>query len=212
MRVSSGTLLVLMLLAGTALAAQGGGPADAILDLLVWGNHMPIDPAAYSEPIRSEVIAYLQRADAYRPSSAAPADGDGEVRMVHAARMGYERRLVAATPDPRAQALAKEYVEALHPCYEWEGMSDCPASEARFADEYIDHHVDSPLISYLPLLAAHRWLCAAEMFDFEKNPEKALSAKRRYAVRLAQARRSNNILIHAAAEQLAARRSCFAPR
>jgi hypothetical protein len=211
MRAGSGTLLILILLAGTALAAQGGGPADALLDLLVWGIHMPIDAAAYSEPIRSEVIAYRQRADAYRPSSAAP-DGDGVMRMVHAARMGYERRLVAATPDPRAQALAKEYVEALSPCYEWEGMSDCPAREAQFADEYINRHVDSPLVSYLPLLAAHRWLCAAELFDFEKSPDEALSANRRYAVRLAQARRSNNILIHAAAEQLAARHSCFAPR
>ena len=97
--------------------------------------------------------------------------------MIHSARMSYERRLVAAIPDPRVPGLAKEYVEALHPCYEWEGMSGCPAREAGFADEYINQHVDDPLVAYLPLLAAHRWLCAAEFFEFEKNPGRRAGRK-----------------------------------
>ncbi len=36
--------------------------ADAILDVLVWGIHMPIDPALYSAELRAEVQQYLRRA------------------------------------------------------------------------------------------------------------------------------------------------------
>jgi hypothetical protein len=202
--------LLLLVLVDVAANAQGGSSPNAILDLVVWGNYQSVDPAAYDEPLRGEISAFIQRAAAYR-SSLPPAD-NGEMKMVRHAQAEYERRLFASTLDSRAAELAAAYVDELGPCYEWEGMSECPEREARFADEYINSHVDSPLVGYLPLLAAHRWLCAAEFFRFEQSPENAAYAKRRYEIRLPQALTAKNLVIRTAAYQLAARRTCYAAR
>jgi len=44
----------------TPLRAQETVPADALLDVLVWGSHMRIDPTAYPPTLRAEVEAYLR--------------------------------------------------------------------------------------------------------------------------------------------------------
>lgn len=209
-----GTILLglLTMLAPPILSLQRSGenPADVILDMMVWGARTTVDAASFAEPLRSEVSAHLTRAASYRSSRPVPTDG--EMRMVNAAWSRYEQSLVSVTDDPRAPQLAAAYVDSLRPCYEWEGMSECPAREARFADEYINRHVDSPFVEYLPLLTAHRWLCAAELFEFEKDPEEARMARRRYDVRIAQALKAKSLVVRAAADRLAARRTCFAPR
>jgi hypothetical protein len=56
---------------------------------------------------------------------------------------------------------------------------------------------------YLPLLAAHRWLCAAEGYDYEKRPEAAARSRREFEARVRIAAQSSNALIRAAAARLA---------
>ena len=57
----------------TGLLAQSlSNPDDSILNVLVWGIHMPIDPAAYSGVLKRDVDAYLQRASSYRPTREVP--------------------------------------------------------------------------------------------------------------------------------------------
>jgi hypothetical protein len=182
-------------------------PADAILDMLVWGSSATND-RAFAEPLRTEVRDYQQRANSYRSMRVVP-DG-GTDRLVNLARIRYERRLVALTGDPAARMLAVEYVDELGPCYEWEGMSDCPAREARFADAYQSEHPDGPFTEYLPLLAAHRWLCAAELFDFEKRISEKDDARRKYNARVARARQSKSLIVRTGAERLAVRATCLA--
>lgn len=128
--------------------------------------------------------------------------------MVQFAQVNYERRLVAVTNDPRAPALAAEYVDSLRPCYEWEGFHDCPEREAEFADEYQAAHPNGPFSTYLPLLAAHRWLCAAERYEYEKNPTEAARSRRNYQERVSAAQKSRALLIRTAAERLAGRERC----
>jgi len=142
-------------------------PDDAILDVLVFGLHMPIDPSRYPTELRVEVQQYLRRAAGYIPKRAVPSTA--EMGMVYGAQVSYETRLVAHSDDPRAATLAQDYVTRLRPCYEWEGFHDCPERDASFADEYQAANPNGPFSNYLPLLAAHLWLCAAEGYDYEQN-------------------------------------------
>ena len=184
--------------------------SDAVLDVLVWGTHIPIEPRAYSADLRAEVERYLNRANEYRSTTTRPAFAEGE--MVQAAQVRYERKLAAVSDEPSASALAVAYVKDLRPCYEWEGFHDCPEREARFADEYQATHTSGPFSGYLPLLAAHRWLCAAEAYEYEERPAEAERSRQRYAERLLIAQASRVLLIRTAAERLGARGKCFASR
>jgi len=108
------------------------------------------------------------------------------------------------------------YVDSLRPCYEWEGYHDCPERDALFAEKYQQDHQDGPFRDYLPLLAAHRWLCAAEGYDYEKRPAEAARSRAAYARsraayarNLAVARASPVLLLRTAGEYLAQRARCF---
>jgi hypothetical protein len=128
--------------------------------------------------------------------------------MVYFAWVNYERRLAAVSEDPSASKLAVEYVDGLRPCYEWEGFSGCPEREALFADEYQATHPAGPFNAYLPLLSAHRWLCAAEAFDDEQRPVDSARSRRLYQERVAVALRSPVLLIRTASERLSSRGRC----
>jgi hypothetical protein len=201
--------LIAALLAGSAvmLSAQPApDPGDALLDVLVWGTHMSIAPATYPPALRAELEVHLRRSMRYVSKRRVPQYPEGE--MVQNAHVNYERRLVALSDDPRAPALAAAYVDNLQPCYETEGFHDCPEREAEFADEYQATHRDGPFSTYLPLLAAHRWLCTAEAYDYEKRPTEAARSRRNYEQRLSTARKSKVLLIRTAGERLAARGRC----
>ena len=131
--------------------------------------------------------------------------------MVNTARLRYERKLAAVSDDPSAQTLAAEFVERLKPCYEWEGYHDCPEREARFAQEYQAANPRGPFRDYLPLLAAHRWLCAAEGYEYEERSEDAARSRREFESALATARQSAALLVRTAAGGLGARGRCFPP-
>jgi len=206
-------ILISVLLAVSPLtpsAQSAANSEDALLDVLVWGTHMPIDPKAYSSVLRADVEQYLRRAMAYRSKRAKPSKG--EAQMLHAALVKNERLLAAVSNDPRAPALAAAYVKSERACYEWEGLHECPEREALFADKYQAAHPKGPFSEYLPLLAAHRWLCSAEAYDFEKQPADAERSRRIYEQRLSTARGSRVLLIRTAAERLAARGKCFSSR
>jgi hypothetical protein len=180
---------------------------DALLDALVFVPLLAFDSRAYPADLRTELDGYLLRARRnLRPGRAA------ETRLamlVQEGRTRYAARLVGVGGDD-AKALAAAYVDGLKPCYEWEGYHDCPEHEAVFADAYQAEHTDGPLRHYLPLLSAHRWVCAAEAYDYEKKPDQASRSRQQYRDRLAVALRSDSALIRAAARQLEVRAACFA--
>jgi hypothetical protein len=183
-----------------------GDPLDVLLSSLVFGPLPRVNVSVYPGPLRDAFAAYLRRADSYRTPR--PPVLGGEAGMVDAAWVGYERQLAAVATGSGVTALAVAYVDSLSPCYEWEGSHECPEEEARFADEYLSNNPGGPFSAYLPLLAAHRWLCAAEAFEREKRPADAIRSRQAHAERLAIARASNVLLIRSAADQLARRGRC----
>jgi hypothetical protein len=178
----------------------------AILDVLVFGIHLSVEPSEYSSEVRGELEAYLRRAREH--TSARPRPASGELQMVHGAQVNYERLLVAIAASPVGHKVAAEYVEALRPCYEWEGYADCPERDARFADKYLAGNPGNPFTEYLPLLSAHRWLCAAEGYDYVKVSQEAARSRRNYEQRLAVALKSQGLLIRTAAAELSKRGKC----
>ena len=96
------------------------------------------------------------------------------------------------------------------PCYEWEGFHDCPEREAKFAEQYLDENRNSPFAEFLPLLAAHRWICAADGYDHEKKPEHAASSRLKFEAALSVAVQSRSALIRSAAEELKVSGRCHA--
>jgi hypothetical protein len=181
---------------------------DALLEALVFTPPLDVDSRAYPADLRTELDAYVLRARrSLRPARAAETPS---AMVVQEARTRYAARLVGVGGD-EAGALAAAYVDALEPCYEWEGFHDCPEREAVFADAYQAAHADGPFRHYLPLLSAHRWVCAAEGYDHEKKPDQASRSRQQYRDRLAVALRSDSALIRAAARQLETRAACRAP-
>jgi hypothetical protein len=191
--------------------------AEAVLKGLVFGCHVeaPV-PAAERDPVvtaRLRVVDDRCRAFGARTPQPHADSLDG---MVASARWSYEQRLFAVASG-RAESEAARYVTALRPCYEWEGFHDCPEHEAVFADRYLADHPSSALASYLPLLAAHRWLCAAEGYEYEQRSGVPASnkgvglarARQSYVERLKAARASRDPLIRFAAETLEERGACF---
>ena len=180
---------------------------DSVVDLMLFPAEVPINLTAYPPHVRAELQKYLQRYKSYQSKRSRP-PAPGLEAMVYSVWVAYERRLVAASEDPNAPALAAEYVDYLRPCYEWEGFHDCPEREARFAAEYLATNRGEPFSDYLPLLSAHRWLCAAEAYVYENNSVGAARSRRNYEVMIARARYSKAPLIRFAAERLAERNTC----
>jgi hypothetical protein len=193
------------------LAAQPPSrtPGEELLYLLVFGlGSREIRPTDYPPALRPELTAHLRRFNAYRSTRTGLAK-TGEFGMVYSAWTGYERQLAAVSASSKTPALALAYVSELKPCYEWEGYHDCPEREAVFAIKYQAAHPNSPFSAYLPLLAAHRWICAAEGYDYEKQPAEAVRCRRSYEEAAAVARKSDSLLVRTAAEQLTAIGRCF---
>ena len=204
--------LVLLCGAATAipwLATTVRGERD-VLDLIVFYANPPAEVGRYPSGVRKELRNYVQRVRAYRPRRRPPRLGS-EMRMVYAAREGYEGKLVAGATRSGVERLAQEYVDNLRPCYEWEGFHDCPEREAIFAEQYLLTHPATPFADFLRVLTAHRWLCTAEAYAYEQQLARAARARRAYRDALDKALQSDSGLMRMAAEELKSSDRCFAP-
>lgn len=187
--------------------AQRPLPGYRLIDVLVFGADLKLDLTSYPAGVRDQIEEHRRRFNAYESKRYKPI-GDSELAMVFAAQSRYERRLVAISTLPGANALAMAYVTDLRPCYEWEGGSDCPEREAVFAARYQAAHPRGPFSHYLPLLEAHGWLCAAEGYESENMPGEAARSRASYKKILAVALQSASLLVRTAAQELGARDRC----
>jgi hypothetical protein len=123
--------LVLLCVSATAIPCltHTSQSERGVLDVIVFFANPPSDAGRYQSDVSEELRGYVKRLREYRPRPRPPRVGS-EMAMVYAAREGYEGKLVAAAARPGAERLAREYVDELRPCYEWEGFPDCPEREA----------------------------------------------------------------------------------
>jgi hypothetical protein len=209
-------ILAALLLPGIHAQPDNG---EAILTRLVYGcadERAPV-PAESDRDVMARLRSFDERCKAFQARTPPPRAGS-DYGMAALARWSYERRLFAVgTGDAAAEAA--RYVAALRPCYEWEGFHDCPEREAVFAERYLKEHPASAFAAYLPLLAAHRWLCAAEAYEDEERSGVPASkqgvghtrARLSFAQGLPAALASRDPLVRAAAETLKETGACLAP-
>ena len=203
------TILALCVAAAGSLGlGQASGANREVLDAIVFYADPPSDVAQFPPDVREDLHRYLQRLRAYRPRPRPPQLGS-EMTMVFAAREGYEGKLVAASPTSGVEQLAQEYVDTLRLCYEWEGFHDCPEREAIFAERYLADHPDAPFAGLLRILAAHRWLCTAEAYEYQRQPGSAEHARHEYQRALAIAIKVESPLMRVAADELKASGRCY---
>jgi len=182
-------------------------PEDHLADLLVWGADSTPAITGLPPDLQPAVDRFRLQWDGYR--SVEPRPSGPEMGMVFDARVRYERRLAAIGTGPNVGALARAYVAALRPCYEWEGFHECPEREALFADSYQAEHLNGPFAQYLPLLSAHRWLCAAEAYHYEGVVADERRSRHAYERALEVAGSSAVLLVRTAAQALKRRGRCF---
>ena len=211
-----GLALLMTLLPGLSAQADSG---EATLKLLVFGCAAgpPAPTGERDRDVSARLRTVEERCDTFQARTPAPA-ARSEAGMVARARWSYEQRLFAVAGGDAA-AEAARYVAALRPCYEWEGFHDCPEREAVFAERYLKEHPSSAFAGYLPLLAAHRWLCAAEAYEYEDRSGVPASkqgvghtrARLSFAQSLPAALGSRDPLVRFAAETLKETGACFKP-
>jgi hypothetical protein len=210
-------LLALFAALFPALQSQGR-PDESVAKLLFFGfcADAPQSIGAPTPDVAARLDAFANRCERFKAAHPAPQANSGE-GMAANARWMYEGRLFAVARRDGAESEAVQYVQALRPCYEWEGYHDCPEREAAFADRYLRAHPASGFADYLPLLAAHRWQCAAEAYEYEARNHVPLArdsvglaeARRRSLADLATALRSGDPLVRSAAEFLKRSHACF---
>jgi hypothetical protein len=192
-------------------------PAEAVLKRVVFGCQIEIagPTAERDRDVTARLRGVEERCQAFLARTPPPRT-DTDMGLAANARWMYAQRLFAVAAGDAATEAA-EYATALRPCYEWEGFHDCPEREAVFADRYLAAHPSSAFAAYLPLLAAHRWLCAAEGYEREMRSDVPASkqgvgltrARLSFVQRLEAAGRSRAPLIRCAAATLIERGACF---
>jgi hypothetical protein len=206
------SIVTLLALCFAATGNLGLGQASRanreVLDAIVFYADPPSEVAQFPPDFREDLKRYFQRLRAYRPRPRPPQLGS-EMTMVYAAREGYEGKLVAASTRSGVEQLAQEYVDTLRPCYEWEGFHDCPEREAIFAERYLIDHPDTPFAGLLRVLAAHRWLCVAEAYEYQRQPGSAAHARHEYQRALPIALNVESPLMRVAADELKSSGRCY---
>ena len=204
-------VLTILMMASASPDAQVSARASryTLLDVVVFGTWLEVDRSNYPPDVRSALQQHLMRWKTYEPRPR-PTDLRPLLEMVSDARESYERRLVSAAETTGGERFAQQYVDALRPCYEWEGFHDCPEREATFAEQYQQKNPTSPFREFLHLLIAHRWLCTADGYEFEGQPQDAARARRAAEQPMATSLNSPSLLIRTAAQELKARGRCFA--
>jgi hypothetical protein len=203
-----GLFLVCVLALAPAALAQRQNADDALLDALVFAQLDQLSTAAYPAGIAQELGPILNRYSRLSPARG-PSSPERPEDNLRVARERWRHTLTAISTDAAAASQAQRYVESWRLCYEWEGFHDCPETDARVADAYREAQPAGPLAEYLVLLAAHRWLCAAEGYTLEENQAGADASRRTYRARAAAAARARSVMIRTAAARLAARSTCF---
>jgi hypothetical protein len=184
-----------------------GTPEDALLDALVFGIPGRMNVSVYPGALREEFTNFLLRADSYR--STRPPLGGFDLQMVDRAWVRFETIFFAAARADVTTGQVVTLIEALKPCYETEGFHECPVKDAMFADSVLVASPTGPFADYLPLYAAHRWLCAAEAYENEQKPADVARSMRLYRERLEVAAASRVLLFRTAAERLRERGICY---
>jgi len=142
---------------------------------------LPKDLKRRLEEYKNRSLGFHSQIGAYRalPSDKAPICDPGRV---------VEKGIVSLINSTGIEKEAAEYARSAKLYYEWEGVADSPLDEARYAEERLERNPATMIKPYLTLFLAHRYRCAYECLELEKNfdGQKAVSEKYQHYLREAK--------------------------
>jgi hypothetical protein len=118
-------------------------------------------------------------------------------------RHNLEEQVVTIMGD-RTRDEAKAFSLAVPLYTEWEGMSECPLTEAEFVEKWLGKHPHSRIASFLHLFKAHRLRSAYEAARARHEESLWPALRVKYKESLDKAMSSDNSLISCIAQDLEA--------
>ena len=159
--------------------------------------NMPEDLKRKLEEYKNRSLGFHSQLSDRRalPSDKAPICDPGRV---------VEKGIVSLINGKGIETAAADYARTAKLYYEWEGFADSPLDEARYAEEYLERNPATMIKPYLILFLAHRYRCAYECLEFEKNFDEQKAVSEKYLRYLREAKEYPDRLVGLIAEDLEA--------
>jgi hypothetical protein len=155
-----------------------------------------------SASIDCRVKQYISRRKSFRSRLTMPKNPQFPEMCIYDKRRSTEKAIVSLIDVGGIEEVAYKYASTAKLYYEWEGYSDGPLGEAKFAEEYLKTNPQTPIKDYLILFLVHRYRCAFECLSFEKKLEDRQRIAQDYHNYLNEALRSADPLTQLVAEDI----------
>jgi len=170
-----------------------------------------IDTSGLSPILERKICKFMKRYSNFQSRIPKPQDLSFPHDVIYNKRMNIERAIVSLIDTEDIRDLAAEYAANAVVYYEWEGMSDGPFEEGRYAEEYLNKDYTTPLKPYLVLFIAHRYRCAYECIIANNETKWKNYTELRYGYYLHAAKSCSNLLINLIAEDMDRERFFYIP-
>ena len=160
-----------------------------------------LDVSHFSKELQGRLITYIERAKKFRSKLKQP-HGPTENKMGFPKLVQVEKGIVLLIYSAGIEDTAATYARNAKIYLEWEGMSDGPLEEARYAENYLKQNPSTPIKPYLLLFLVHRYRIAFECLDNEKDDERQAETAAKYQQYLKLARSEKDPLIGAIADDI----------
>jgi hypothetical protein len=151
---------------------------------------------------RRRLEEYVSRRKSFRSKLIEPKDMTFPADEGFREKQWLEGAIVSLVDAPGIEETAADYASKAKLYYEWEGLSEGPLTEAQFAETYLSANPATPIKPYLLLFLLHRYRCAYECLDFEKNLAERAKAAQKYQLYLKEARQHPDPLIGLVADDI----------
>lgn len=162
-----------------------------------------LDSAAFSalsDTLRKRITVYAERREKFVSRIETPNPPPGfELTVLLTKRRMIEKGICSLVSVPGVEKEAAGYAQEAKLYYEWEGQSDGPLDEAKYAETFLRA---SALKPYLLLFLMHRYRCAYECLITEKDAAGAKEASVKYQTFLKLARAQPDPLVGFIAEDM----------
>jgi hypothetical protein len=205
------TFVIFLLMVSTSISVAG---SDTTLNEVDFNGHLyeslfyatffpeKLNNSNLPDEVQPIIKKYVDRANSFRSKLEESNYSAGPDKWGHEKQQIVEKGIVILIDEPDIEKLAAEYAKKVKIYYEWEGMSDSPLDEAKYAEEYLKKNTHTPLRPYLNLFIIHRYRCAFECLVLENNAKKQKEASQKYHYYLTLAKKSSDLIIRLIADDI----------
>lgn len=160
-----------------------------------------LDISHFPKEVQVRLITYIERAKKFRSKLKQP-HGPAENKMGFPKLVQVEKGVVSLIDIAGIEDIAAAYARNAKIYLEWEGMSEGPLEESRYAEEYLKQNSGTPIKPYLLLFLIHRYRIAFECLANEKDDERQAETAAKYHQYMKMARAEKDPLIGAIADDI----------